>query len=128
MAVEYSTEVCKALIEKFKALDLYRPMRIEQYDPGDELVYNVTSLTDGKKAQVRLTIEKFVGGGFAGQVYKVKVSQIDYQGSSIGGLSIGGVYAMKILIPPSKGSALFRNYAGFELRIIRKINNIAKNR
>lgn len=109
MAVEYSTEVCKALTEKIKALDLHRPIRVGQYDPGDELVYNVTSLTDGKEAKVRLVIERFVGGGFAGQVYQVKVLDIDAEGNRIGGLNVGGIYAMKILIPPSRASALFRN-------------------
>ena len=31
----------------------------------------------GKKANVTLVIDKFVGGGFAGQVYRVKITKIE---------------------------------------------------
>jgi hypothetical protein len=56
-----------------------------------------------------------VGGGFAGQVYRVKVLRID--GAEIAGLEAGGNYAMKILIPPSGFSCLFRDllyWIGFQ--------------
>jgi hypothetical protein len=58
---------------------------------------------------VRLEIDKFVGGGFAGQVYRVKVLEIDSEGESPDGLTVGEKYAMKILVPPSRGSLAFRN-------------------
>ena len=56
-----------------------------------------------------LEIDKFVGGGFAGQVYRVNVLEIDSDGPGPGGLEAGKKYAMKILVPPSKGSLVFRN-------------------
>jgi len=116
MAQEYSVDICNKLCEKFHATNLHRPQRIARYDAGAELVYEITEVSGANKAEVRLVIEKFVGGGFAGQVYRVKVAEISSQ-DSVGGIEAGGVYAMKILIPPSTFSRLFRNalyWVGFQ--------------
>ena len=112
MAAEYSVEVCKALEDKFHQAQLHRPMRIARFNPSTHLSFDVTTVADAKKAVVNLVIEKFVGGGFAGQVYRVKITEIrpeDGSSDSLCGLEVGGVYAMKILIPPSSFSRLFRN-------------------
>ena len=109
MAKEYSVEVCRELEARFRAAALYRPMRINRYDAGTELVYDVTGLERANKGRVRLIVEKFVGGGFAGQVYRVKVLEIDAEDEPVAGLEVGGVYAMKILVPPFNLSRLFRN-------------------
>ena len=109
MAVEYSVEVCRKLAEQFQAAGLYRPMRIQRYEPGDELTYEVTGVVPDCPASVRLTVDKFVGGGFAGQVYRVKVLSVDTPDGEIPGLEVGRLLAMKILIPPSNFSLLFRN-------------------
>jgi len=117
MAVEYSVEVCRTLEEKFRLNRLHRPQRFERYDEGSELVYDVTSLSGPNKGRVQLAVEKFVGAGFAGQVYRVKILGIDAENGPIEGLEVGGVYAMKILIPPSPFSRLFRNalyWVGFQ--------------
>ena len=90
-------------------------MRISRYDPGVELTYQVAGFAGNGTAGIRLAVERFVGGGFAGQVYRVKVLQID--GPQIAGLETGGNYAMKILVPPSGFSRLFRNllyWVGFQ--------------
>ena len=84
-------------------------MRAERYDAGQELSCEVTGVSDGAGGQVRLEIDKFVGGGFAGQVYRVKILEIDSDQRSPGGLEAGEEYAMKILVPPSRGSLAFRN-------------------
>lgn len=92
-------------------------MRTECYDAGDELVYGVRGVVPDRPGEVRLRIEKFVGGGFAGQVYRVEVLQIDSPEGPIVGLEVGGFYAMKILIPPSRFSQIFRDAvyrAGFQ--------------
>ena len=92
-------------------------MRIARYDPGDVLVYDVTGLAGGNQGRVRAMVEKFVGGGFAGQVYRVTVVEIEGQKGPIDGLEVGGTYAVKILIPPSGFSRLFRNalyWIGFQ--------------
>ncbi|UCF44524.1 MAG: hypothetical protein JSV99_01385 [Planctomycetota bacterium] len=115
MVAEYSVDVCRRLEERFRACALYRPMRVRRYDAGTELDYDVLGVSGKGKARVSLVVEKFVGGGFAGQVYRVKVSGIE--GGPIEGLEVDGVYAIKILIPPSTFSRVFRNllyWIGFQ--------------
>ncbi len=117
MTTEYSVEITKKIEEKFHQAALYRPMRVDCYDVGTELVYEVTEVAGTNKGQVRLIIEKFVGGGFAGQVYQVKVLDIKPEDRQIKGLELGKIYAMKILIPPSNFSLIFRNalyWIGFQ--------------
>jgi len=116
MAAEYSVDICNKLSERFRAAGLHRRPRVTRYDAGAELVYEITEVSGANKAEVRLIVEKFIGGGFAGQVYRVKVLEIGSQGP-VGGIEVGGIYAMKILIPPSAFSRLFRNvlyWVGFQ--------------
>jgi hypothetical protein len=115
--MEYSVEVIEELEKQFKAAALHRPMRVERYEAGTELVYDVTEVAQPNRGRLRLVVEKFVGGGFAGQVYRVKILHIDSQSGPIGGLEVGEVYAMKILVPPTGLSHLFRNavyWVGFQ--------------
>ncbi len=112
---DYSIEVCRELQERFRRTGVCRPMRISRYEPGTELTYQVQGFGGDRTADVRLEVERFVGGGFAGQVYRVKVLGIE--GAQIAGLETGGCYAMKILVPPSGFSRLFRNliyWVGFQ--------------
>ncbi len=110
MAVEYSTDICTRLIEQFKRLSLHRPMRIGRYEPGTELSYEIKTINRPCDARVKLVIDRFVGGGFAGQVYKITITDIQTPlASSQLPLAVGGQYAMKILIPPGGFSRLFRN-------------------
>ena len=131
MAIEYSIETCQQLSDAFKAAGLHRPLRITHYDAGTELAYEITPIETGPKAVIHLTIEKFVGGGFAGQVYKVKLTGITLDGQpteSMMNLHVGGTYAVKILIPPSPGSLLFRNFlyaVGFQAPFQLQVNPTA---
>jgi hypothetical protein len=111
MASDYSydVDVCKKLKERFEEQELYRPMRVGRYDAGMRLTYEMTAVESSDKAEVTVEIIKFVGGGFAGQVYKVKVLDIRPGDGSLAGMRVDGVYAMKILIPPSGFSLFFRN-------------------
>ena len=96
---------------------LHRPMHVERLEVGTELVYDVTGIARANKGKVHLVVEKFVGGGFAGQVYRVKVLDIQPDFGPIGGLEPGKDFAMKILIPPTFFSRLFRNavyWIGFQ--------------
>ena len=126
MTADYSVDICKILEKRHQECNLHRPMRIDQYDAGDKLSYQVSSLVNGTTASVSLVIKKFVGGGFAGQVYKVEILSI--KDGEVEGLKAGGVYALKILIPPSKGSLMFRNimYAiGFQAPFQLQVNPAA---
>ena len=128
MMTEYSIEICKKLEGRFRDAGLHRPMRVGQYDDGQELIYDVREVAGANEAKARVVVEKFVGGGFAGQVYRVKVVAIETHGGSIEGIEVGGVYAMKILIPPSKFSRLILNsiyWIGFQGPFQLQVNPIA---
>lgn len=68
----YSVEVCKDLERRFISCHLARPFRVVGYDPGDLPEYDIAPVLSGGCCKVTLLVEKFVGGGFAGQVYKVR--------------------------------------------------------
>ncbi len=107
MADEYSVTTCRILEQAFRSAGVLRPMRIGRYDSERELTYEITGVSPAAKAVVRVAVDRFVGGGFAGQVYRVKVLSID--GEAVSGLEIGKHYALKILIPPSNFSQKFRD-------------------
>ncbi len=107
--MEYSVEVCRKLEDEFRTAKIHRPMQVEQYEAQTELEYDITAVAGANEGKIRLVVVKFVGGGFAGQVYQVKVLNIESADGPVGGLEAGGIFAMKILIPPSGFSLFFRN-------------------
>jgi hypothetical protein len=106
---DYSIDTIRRLGEEFDRQEVLRPMRTGRYEPGDELTFEVRGVAPARPATVRLEVVKFVGGGFAGQVYRVKPVSIDAPEGEIEGLEVGGLYAMKILRPPSRFSQVFRD-------------------
>ncbi|MGD8645355.1 MAG: hypothetical protein PVJ77_02405, partial [Desulfobacterales bacterium] len=117
MDMNNTVEVYRQLEKEFIHTELHRPMHLERHEDGTVLQYDVIGLAQANRAMVRLEVEKFVGGGFAGQVYRVRILDIDAKDGAIEGLRIGGTYAVKILIPPSNFSRLFRNvlyWVGFQ--------------
>jgi hypothetical protein len=116
------------LEEAFRKIALHRPMQLVRLEAGSELTYDVTGVDGAKEGKVRLVIDQFVGGGFAGQVYRVRVLEIEPEDGLIGGLVTGGVFAMKILIPPTSFSRLFRNalyWVGFQGPFQLQVNQAA---
>ena len=117
MDIDYSVEVYRQLEKEFQKTALHRPMYFERYEAGTVLNYDIKGVTQSNKAKVGLLVDKFIGGGFAGQVYRVKMLDIEAVNGAIEGLRVGGIYAIKILIPPSNFSRLFRNvlyWIGFQ--------------
>ncbi len=117
MTPEYSLEITKKIEAVFHRAELHRPLRRDCYDKGDLLSYQVREVAGSNQGTVHLRIEKFAGGGFAGQVYQVRIIDIVTDAGTIGALKKGGIYAMKILIPPSAFSLFFRNtiyWLGFQ--------------
>ncbi len=108
---DYSRELCRSLVTKTRAIDLRVPYRLRRYEDGDVLDLQITTAwpeTDGK---ARFQIEKFVGGGFAGQVYRCRLESVELENPDVdSGLTVGGRYAVKIMIPPSRFSARFRDF------------------
>jgi len=80
-----------------------------RYDTGDRLAVRIKGVSPAHEANATLEIERFVGGGFAGQVYRARLVRLEPVGGSVEGLEIGEHYAVKILIPPSGFSCVFRN-------------------
>ena len=107
MGDDYSVETCRQLAEQFRKERILRPMRVGRYDPGQRPTYEVTGIAPARGATVSLEVEQFVGGGFAGQVYRAKVLEVE--GGPVEGLTAGGRYAVKVLIPPSTFSRKFRD-------------------
>ncbi|MGB8227237.1 MAG: hypothetical protein WCE45_10310 [Sedimentisphaerales bacterium] len=108
MALDYNVEFSKSLQKAFEQLGLFRPARQDCFESQTELVYDFEPLSGYEKVRVKLVIEDFIGGGFAGQVYKVKILEID-RPQLCPDLTVGKICAMKILVPPSGFSRLFRN-------------------
>jgi hypothetical protein len=109
MDIDSSLPVLRVCKEAFREQNIFRPLRIRRYDPGDELAYEVTGIVPANKARVKLEVEKFIGGGYAGQVYKVKLLTIQGSGGRLEGLEEGKTYALKILTPASSFARWFRN-------------------
>ncbi len=111
------TDVYTELEARFREAALYRPMRFQRHEAGTELTYEAAGVRSPSRARVRLRVKKFIGGGFAGQVYKASLLDISPIVGTIEGLKAGGTYAVKILVPPAGFSRIFRNllyYIGFQ--------------
>jgi hypothetical protein len=109
MAESYSVETVRELENIVHEQNILRPMRIRRYEPGTVLEYDLRGVLPSGKAKARLEIEKFAGGGFAGQVYKVRLLALDQQEGRIEGLSVGGAFALKVFVPPKGFSLRIRN-------------------
>lgn len=109
MGIEYSIKACRLLGQLFRNQKIFRPRRVKLYDPGTELFYEIRGVAPARTGRFKLEVEKFVGGGYAGQVYKVKVFAVETPEGPLEGLDIGHSYAMKIFIPPTGLAKLFRN-------------------
>lgn len=103
-----SRELHEALHDQAAGRNLIFRRGPDRYEPGDVLEYEVTGIQPHARARVRLQIEKFLGGGFAGQVYLCTLSGV--AGEAIPGLEEGRRYAIKIMQPPSGAAGIFRNF------------------
>ena len=106
---EYSGGVVRELERRFRAASLFRPLRVRRHEPMQVLEYDVRGVWPPRPARVRLSVERHVGGGFAGQVYRVRVVDISAPEGPVEGLEAGGVYALKVLVPVSGFGRFVRN-------------------
>lgn len=96
---------CQALAADPALFFRYPPTR---YEEGHELAVTVTGVQPAVTGTAVLRLEKFLGGGFAGQVYRARLERLDLP-EPVPGLAAGGRYAVKIVIPPSGFSVWLRN-------------------
>lgn len=94
------------LIRRIETAPLDRTWHPMVHEEGDRLQVEVTAVHPRATASVELELEAFVGGGFAGQVYRARLVSIQ---GEIPGLEPDGTYAVKVLRPPSRFSLKFRN-------------------
>jgi hypothetical protein len=109
MAVNYSVQTIRDLEDLFDQQKILRPIRLRRYEPGTVLTYDIKGIASSRQGRVKLVVEKFVGGGYAGQVYKVKVLDTEPSEGGIESIQKGKTYAMKVHIPPSGFAWGFRN-------------------
>ena len=117
MAATYDSKTIREVEGFFEAQKVLRPLRIHRYEPGTVLVYEVRGVWPEAKALLKLEVERFVGGGYAGQVYKVRILENRPLEGEIAGLAAGSVRAMKILVPASGFGRRVRNlfyFLGFQ--------------
>jgi len=92
---------------------LVLPFRKSRYESGDRIELSVVGVIPANRGRIVAEIEKFVGGGFAGQVYRVRLVELTPDDHPIAGLSLDKKYAIKILKPPSNLSCMFRDFLYF---------------
>ena len=103
----------RELEQRFYACGLLRRFRRAAYDEGEQLSLSVTGVVPANTGRVVAEVERFAGGGFAGQVYRVRLRQVEPDDGPLVGLDVGQVYAVKILQPPSALARLFRDFLYF---------------
>lgn len=113
-----STALCAQLHDRLRSWALALPHQRTRYEAGDTLSVTLTTAWPEAEARARLRVLTFAGGGFAGQVYRCVLDELDAPGVlPEADLKTGGIYAVKILIPPSSFSRRFRNlvyWLGFQ--------------
>ncbi len=107
--MEYRPEIMRRFEAIFSAKGVDRPFRPGRYEAGTVLEYEIRGILPDGRAKAALEVLKFVGGGFAGQVYKVIPRVIEPIEGRLEGLETGRAYALKILIPASGFGAWIRN-------------------
>jgi len=106
----YSPDLCNDLEARTGASDLLIRHRPTRYEAGTNLSIDLVGVHPAIEGTAELTVDKFLGGGFAGQVYRCRLSRLALpEGQSIPGLETGKLYAVKIVVPPSAFSKWFRN-------------------
>ena len=106
-------DVREELGERYAACELLRPLARDRHDPGDRLELELLGVVPARRGRAVLEVERFVGGGFAGQVYRTRLLSLEAEEGPLAGLEIGRTYAAKVLLPPSIFSLTFRNFLFF---------------
>ncbi len=107
---DYCPELCAELGQRAAAAGEFAPRPIIHPD-GTLLDVALTGVFPAVPARARLRLDKFVGGGFAGQVYRCRLESLEPGDAAggFGGLEVGRTYAVKLLLPPAAGRLAFRN-------------------
>ncbi|NQU41211.1 MAG: hypothetical protein HQ523_14770 [Lentisphaerae bacterium] len=106
----YDVALCRQLMAEISAAGREVPLRPTRYENGDRLELPLRGLWPDRSAMATFRIEKFIGGGFAGQVYRCVLEALESSAEGpIEGLEVGAIYGVKILIPPVPFAKRFRD-------------------
>jgi hypothetical protein len=125
---KYSRELCRELTDRIRSLPLRKAWSLGRYEDGDRLTLAITTAWPEAEGTATFQIEKFVGGGFAGQVYRSRLEAIELPSGAPAELVVGSRYAVKILEPPTRFSSTFRNFVywlAFQGRFTAQVNRSA---
>lgn len=105
----YSLDLAKALRQRIREAGLLAPFRPSRHEEGDVLDLPFTTVWPEVEGRGRFRIERYVGGGFAGQVYRCVVESLDLpaEGAQCG-LRAGMRCAVKVMRPASRFATTFR--------------------
>ncbi|MBU1909178.1 MAG: hypothetical protein KJ726_03945 [Verrucomicrobia bacterium] len=107
----YSIELAAELQAAANDPTLEIRRRPSRYESGQGLHLEIEGVSPAVRGAADFTVEKFLGGGFAGQVYRCRLDGLRLpEGVDIPGLAPGRRYTLKMLIPPSRFSRHFRNF------------------
>ncbi len=105
----HQIETLRALEKVFADQEIQKPIHATRYEPGTILEYDLRSVLPDGLARGRFEIESYAGGGYAGQVYRVRLLAIENLAGRVSGLEPDRVYALKILVPVSGFARRVRN-------------------
>ena len=126
--VDYCIELCRELERVAGEAPLEIPYRKPRYDTGDVLELDFTTVWPETDGHARFRVDKFVGGGFAGQVYRCTLDHVWLEADAPTDLREGGSYAIKIMLPPSRFSRKFRDliyWLAFQAPFSAQVNRAA---
>jgi len=111
MSKAYSSDVCHRLAEMADGARLLRPRRLTRHETGDVLEFDLTGVAPAWRARAAFEVERYVGGGFAGQVYRARLVRLDWpdEAAAPPPMEVGGRYALKMFVPWSRFGRGFRD-------------------
>ena len=122
----YSSDLCRGLIERIGNLALTVPYRRSRYESGDVLSLRFRTVWPERGGEGKFRVEKYVGGGFAGQVYRCTILESGFADGHVEeGLEQGRMCAVKIMRPWSRGTRRFRDFLywlGFQSAFSAQVN------
>lgn len=108
--LSYSIDYCRDLLNVIREARLEVPSVPTRYEKGDILDLEFVTVWPEKAGRGTFRIEKFVGGGFAGQVYRCRLVSIEMKDGSAPCLKKDAICAVKIMLPPEQGARSFRDF------------------
>jgi hypothetical protein len=109
MAVAYDLDLIHRLQDVIREQNLLSTHAPTRYEPGHVFDVEIRGVHPAVTGRAKVEALQFIGGGFAGQVYRSRVVELDLGGETIPGLDVGGIVNVKIMIPPSRGKKAFRD-------------------